>query len=141
MQPTVQDLLKKINYIEAEVEIQKQILVSIPSDQRGDMEKVIRKIAQAKNEIEQLRAEIKTVSPNEYQNILKIEKAADEFKKIAGENKFEHIENMSMLEDCSIRCKNGDEFSCLVKGRDKDGNWTVITTAGDLRQFQKDDVI
>lgn len=141
MKSTVQDLLKKINYIEAEVEIQKQILVSIPSGQREDIEKVIRKIARAKEEIKQLRDEIQTVSPAEYENMLKIEKAADEFKKIAGETKFELIENMSTVKDCSITCKNGDELSCLVKGRDEDGNWTVITTTGELLRFKKEDVV
>ncbi|EKD39250.1 MAG: hypothetical protein ACD_75C00464G0001, partial [uncultured bacterium] len=30
--PTVQDILKRINYIEADIDIQKQILFSIPSD-------------------------------------------------------------------------------------------------------------
>ncbi len=55
----IQDLLKKINYIEADIEIQKQILFSIPSDQEPEMEKTITGIAAKKEEIEILRQQIK----------------------------------------------------------------------------------
>ena len=39
--PKTEDLLKKINYIEADLEIQKQILFSIPSANKEEIEKTI----------------------------------------------------------------------------------------------------
>lgn len=137
---SVQDLLKKINYIEAEVEIQKQILFSIPSDNKEEIQQVIEKIAQAKDEISELRSQIKSISPDEYQKIIKIEETAAAFKKLAAEKKFTTVENMSTTEHCSLKLQNGEEVPCLVKASDEDGNWTVITVDGDLCHFSRDDI-
>ena len=140
MKNSVQHLLKKINYIEAEVEIQKQILFSIPSDNKKDIEEVIRKIADDKDEIVKLRKKIEINSPEEYQKILKIEKASVTFKKLAAEKNFTSIENMSTEEQCSLQLKDGDEVLCLVKAFDEEGNITAITLAGDICHFNKDEI-
>ncbi len=140
MKNTVQNLLKKINYIEAEVEIQKQILFSIPSDNKKEIEEVIHKIAQAKDEIVNLRDEIEAISPEEYQNILKIEEASAAFKQIAAEKKFTTVESMSTEGNCSIQLKDGKELACLVKASDADGNWTVITLDGDICHFSHEEI-
>lgn len=140
MNNSVQNLLKKINFIEAEVEIQKQILFSIPSDQKKEMEEVIKKIAQAKSEIEQLRAEIALASPEEYAQILKFEEATNQFKKISAKKNFQKIENMTTTDKCTLCLKGGEELTCLIKAIDEDGNWTVITIDGDIRHFDKEDV-
>ena len=137
---SVQNLLKKINYIEAEVEIQKQILFSIPSDNQEEIQKVIEKIAQAKNDINELRAQIESISPDEYQKIVKIEESAATLKKLATEKNFTTVENMSTLEHCSLKLQDGKELSCLVKACDEDGNWTVITVDGDLLHFDKNSI-
>jgi MoaA/NifB/PqqE/SkfB family radical SAM enzyme len=140
MKSSVQNLLKKINYIEAEVEIQKQILFSIPSGNEKDIEEVIEKIAHAKDEIVKLRKEIEAISPEEYQRIVKIEEASETFKKIAAEEKFTTVASMSTEEACSILLNNGKELPCLIKAKDEGGNWTVITLDGDIRQFGCDQV-
>ena len=140
MKNSVQHLLKKINYIEAEVEIQKQILFSIPADNTNDIEEVITKIANAKGQIDNLRKEIETISPQEYQKILKIEEASEAFKKIAAEKKFTTVESMSTGEKCSILLKDGKEIPCLIKATDEAGNWTVITLDGEIRHFNSDDI-
>ena len=137
---SVQHLLKKINYIEAEVEIQKQILFSLPSDQTEEMEQVVAKIAQAKEEIDVLRAEIKAASPEEYQKILKIEQAAKEFQELATKKKFTSLENMTTDQSCSIELVEGREIQCLVKACDEQGDWTIITTEGDIQTFSKDNI-
>lgn len=137
---SVQHLLKKINYIEAEVEIQKQILFSLPSDKTEEMEHVVAKIAQAKEKIAGLRAEIQAASPEEYQKILKIEQAAKEFKELATDKKFTSLENMTTDQSCSIKLVEGREIHCLVKACDDEGNWTIITTDGDIQTFSKEDL-
>ncbi len=128
-------LLKKINYIEADVEIQKQILFSIPSAQKTAMEKTISLIAARKKEIEILRQELQKLDPAEYERILKFEKAVAEFKKIAETNPFQSIVNRNVHEECALALQNGDRIECLIKAYDKSGNWTVITLEGEVKQF------
>ena len=140
MKNSVQHLLKKINYIEAEVEIQKQILFSIPSDNKKDIEEVIQKIAYAKDEIVKLRREIEAISPDEFQKILKIEEAAAAFKKLVAEKKFTSVENMSTEGQCSIQLKDGNEVPCLIKASDETGNLTVITLDGDVCHFTSEEI-
>lgn len=48
MSQHVQELLKRINYIEADMEIQRQILCSIPTADTKEMEKTIKTIAKKK---------------------------------------------------------------------------------------------
>ena len=95
MTKTVQDLLKKINYIEAEVEIQKQILYSIPSTERDEIEKVLKTIAAAKEDIGILRSEIEQIDPEEFQKLARIEESVAAFKKISSEKEFSTIESMT----------------------------------------------
>jgi len=140
MKNSVQNLLKRINYIEAEVEIQKQILFSIPSDNKKDIEEVIQKIAHSKDEIVKLREKIEAISPEEYHKILKIEEASSAFKKIAAEKKFTAVESMSTEENCSILLKDGKELPCLIKATDAAGNWTVITLDGDICHFSHEEI-
>lgn len=140
MENSVQHLLKKINYIEAEVEIQKQILFSIPSDNKNDIEEVISKIADAKDEIVKLRQQIEKISPEDYQHILKIEAASTAFREIAADKKFTSVENMTTEEKCSVRLKSGKEIPCLIKATDEEGNLTVITLDGDICQIGAEDI-
>ena len=128
-------LLKKINYIEADVEIQKQILFSIPSAQKSDIEKTISLIAARKREIEILRQELKELDPTEYDRILKFEDAVAEFKKIAVNTPFQSIINRNVFEKCALALQDGNEVECLIKACDTDGNWTLITMSGEVRQF------
>ncbi len=134
-QPTSQDLLKKINYIEADIEIQKQILFSIPSSEKTEMEKCIRFIADKKREIASLQQQIKKIDPDEYQRIMVFEEALNQFKKISGENHMESIVSRNIDEECVLNLKDGTSIDCLIKGCDRDGNWAVITIAGKTIQF------
>ena len=136
----VQHLLRKINYIEAEVEIQKQILFSIPAEDTEEIERIVAKIAQAKEEIDSLRAQIKDVSPEEHRKILTIEKAVSQFKSLANTTTFTSVESMTNDQHCSIQLLAGDNVSCLVKARDEQGNWTIITTEGEIQKFTKDEI-
>jgi chromosome segregation ATPase len=132
MQNSIRNILKKIAYIEADIEIQKQILFSIPSHQEKEIEDVLKKIKSAKVEIQRLRATIAEISPQEHQKLLAIEEAVTTFKKLAAEKQFTKIESMATQPECSITYGNGEKQFCLAKACDADGNWTIITTEGQI---------
>lgn len=133
--PKTQALLKKINYIEADLDIQKQILFSIPSAEKAEIEKAIVLIAARKKEIETLRQELHELDPAEYERILAFEVAVDKFKKIAAETPFQSIINRNINEECALALQNGEQLQCLIKACDENGNWTVITLNGEIKQF------
>ena len=95
MNQQVQDLLKKITYIDADIEIQKQILFSIPSTDRKEMERVVAIIATHKEEIKSLQLKLKEISPQDHETIMNLEAAVSEFKKIASEKKFTSMKNVA----------------------------------------------
>ncbi|MFH0781952.1 MAG: hypothetical protein V2B20_08370 [Pseudomonadota bacterium] len=138
--PKVQDLLKKINYIEADIEIQKQILFSIPSDQKAEMEKSVSIIAAKRKEIETLRQEIREIDPAEYERILIFEKAINEFKQLAATRKFSSIIGRNINEACQLALNHDEAAECLIKACDADGNWTIITLDGEIRHFEQAEV-
>ena len=133
--PKTEALLKKINYIEADVEIQKQILFSIPSDRQEEMEATVSLIAARKKEIEVLRQELKRHDPQEFARIVLFENAVTEFRKIAQDTPFQSIINRNVNEECSLALKSGVRAECLIKACDHHGNWTIITLEGEIQQF------
>lgn len=133
--PTTQDLLKRINYIEADIDIQKQILYSIPSDQTAEMEKTITLIAAKKREIETLRQQIQESDPKEHARIVALEKTIAEFKQLATTKKFTSITGRNINEQCFLAFYDGSTVECLIKACDDNGDWTVITLDGELKQF------
>jgi len=135
MTATVQDILKKINYIEADLEIHKQILFAIPSAESQAMERTIRLIAEKTAEIEVLRGEIKAIDPEEYQRILDLEGVIGEFRALAASKGFTSIVGRNVDEPCSLRLQGSPPIECLVKACDAAGSWTIITLDGQLRHF------
>ena len=73
MSSRTKEILQKINFIEADMELHKQILVSIPSDNKAQMEEIIEKISDLKKQINDLRQEIKKTDKDEYDKIIAIE--------------------------------------------------------------------
>ena len=140
MSISTQDLLKKINYIEADIEIHKQILFSIPSDNRQEIEKILKVIAGKKEEINLLRQEIKEIDPEEDRWITVFENAVNDFKKIAADKKFQSIVSRNVNEPCSLSLTNKTELECLIKACDENGDWTIITLGGEIKYFEKDAV-
>lgn len=130
-----QDLLKKINYIEADIEIQKRILFSTPADQRAEMEKSVALIAAKRAEIETLRQQIKVNDPAEFERILVFENAINEFKRLASTRKFISITGKNIDESCSLALHSTAAVECLLKACDGDGNWTIITLDGEIRHY------
>jgi rRNA-processing protein FCF1 len=138
MKATVEDLLKKINYIEADVEIHKQILFSIPSADTAAMEETIRLIADKKAEIKDLRRQISALNPEEYKRILRFEEVLAEFKTLAATRNFTAIIGKNVNEPCALQLKGDAPIECLVKACDAAGSWTIITHDGQLRHFTAD---
>lgn len=133
--PKTQALLKKINYIEVDVEIQKQILFSIPSNQQKEMETTLSLIATKKKEIEALRQELHKHDPEEFAQIVRFENAVAEFRKIAQKKPFQSIINRNVNEECFLSLHNGAKVDCLIKACDHEGSWTIITINGEIKQF------
>jgi hypothetical protein len=138
MTATVADLLKKINYIEADVEIHRQILFSIPSAETKAMEETIRLIAGKKEEIEELRRQINVLDPEEYKRILRFEEVLGEFKALAATRNFTNIIGKNVNESCALKLKGEAPIECLVKACDAAGSFTIITLDGQLRHFAAD---
>lgn len=135
-----QDLLRKINFIEVDVEIQKQILFSIPSDQTDEMEKIITLIAEKNREIEKLREKIKSLDPEEYKRIIVFEKAINTFRELAAKTDFQSIVSREMGGECILEVKDSTNIECLIKACDAQGNWAIITLDGELQQYNRDQV-
>ncbi len=140
MSQTTQNILKKINYIEADLEIHKQILFSIPSDNRQEIEKILQSIADKKEEIALLVGEIQKADPEGYNQIVVFEKAVNTFKKIGEEKKFQSIVSRNIDEDCALSLADNTEIECLIKACAENGDWTIITLEGKIRNFAKNDV-
>ncbi|MFN2355090.1 MAG: hypothetical protein ABR512_11270 [Desulfopila sp.] len=140
MHSKAQDILRKISYIEADLEIQKQILVSIPSDKKTEIEEVIGKIAKFKKEIETLRQTLQQESPQHYDTVRAIEQSIADFQKIIAKKKISSIESLSTNPNCSIHLQGGDTIACLVKACDEQGNWTIVTSTGEIRTISHREV-
>ncbi len=135
-----QDILKKINYIEVDMDIQKQILFSIPSADKAEIEKTMNVIAGKKEEINKLRQELQTVAPEEYERILTFEKASLEFRALAAEKQFKEISSFDGTTACEISLKTGKVTNCLVKAMDATGDWTIMTLDGEIKTFAADEI-
>jgi hypothetical protein len=129
-------MLQKISFIEADIEIHRQILVAIPSDQVAEMEKTIAAIADKKNAIATLREEIRRNDPDTHDRIVALEKVSAEFRRRAATGAFvEVISGFQGGDDALLTLADGSSCPCLVKARDAQGNWTVITPDGEMKQF------
>jgi len=135
---TAQDILRKINYIEADMNIQKQILFSIPSAEKQEMEKILKVIAEQKQKIDALRQEMKAAAPDEYEKILIFEKAAQKFKALAAKKQFKEITTFDGTTPCIVSLKDGTIVDCLVKAQDDAGDWTAMTLDGTIQIFPAD---
>ncbi len=140
MNKMVQDILKKINYIEADLEIHKQILFSTPSSDTEELERIVAEIASKKEQINALRLKIQEISPEEYNNILVLENAVTAFREIAGKRELKFIKEKKIDEDCLLALKNNTQIPCLVKACDKDGEWIIITIKGEIKQYSQTEV-
>ncbi len=135
MSDRVKTLLQQINFIEIDMDMQKQILVSIPSDAKAEIEATILKIAEMKKQVEELRNRIKEADEDEYNKMVAIERAADEFKRIAKTKKFTLVNTLNESGECYITLTDGTRMDCLVAAREENGNWTILTLDGETKEY------
>jgi hypothetical protein len=135
MTETVKGLLQKINFIETDMDLHKQILVSIPSDDKTEIERVIKQIASQKGQIEDLRLRIKDLDEDEYNKIIAIEKGVHDFKQVSRDKKYILVNNLNESGECYITLNDGTRLDCLVAAKEENGNWTILTIAGETKEY------
>jgi len=135
MSSAIKGILQKINFIETDMELHKQILVSIPSDNTAEIQTTISRIADKKQQINELRHQIKKIDEDEYNKIIAIEKAARIFRQIAREKTFVQVNTLNESGDCFVKLNDGTRLECLVTAKEENGNWTVLTLEGETREY------
>ena len=135
MSAMIKGLLQKINFIETDMDLHKQILLSIPSKNKIEIETTIKKIANQKKQINVLRQEIKKIDENEYDKIIAIEKAAEKFRQISKDKKFVQVNTLNESGVCFITLNDGTRIDCLVAAKEENGNWTVLTLEGETKEY------
>ncbi len=137
MSTEIKGLLQKINFIETDMDLHKQILFSIPSAEKKQIETIVSKIADQKQQIKRLRQQIKNADEDEYNRIIAIEKAAQIFRQIAKDKKFVQVNTLNESGVCFITFNDGTRLDCLVKAKEENGNWTVLTLEGETKEYPK----
>lgn len=135
MSNQVKALLQKINFIETDMELHRQILFSIPSDKKEEMEKTMNVIAGMKEQIQDLRLKIREIDETEYNRIIAIEQAAETFKRLAREKKFVRVNTLNETGECFVTLNDGTRMDCLVAAQEENGNWTLMTLEGETKEF------
>jgi len=135
MSGKIKGLLQKINFIETDMELHKQILTTLPSDNKTEMEIIITRIAEQKQQINDLRQQIKQTDEDEYNKIIAIEKAAQAFRQMAKDKQFVQVNTLNESGVCFITLNDGTRLDCLVTAKEENGNWTVLTLAGETREY------
>ncbi|MBF0201582.1 MAG: hypothetical protein HQK66_09775 [Desulfamplus sp.] len=140
MKQEVVHILKKIHYIEADMEIQKQILHSIPSANIPDIEKTLQAIAGLKKQVTMLKADIEKVDPDAYGYITKLEEAMISLRKIMHNKKFSDITTWQPDTPCVVALKSGERLNCLIKASQENGGLLVVTFDGTTREITPEEM-
>ncbi|MCG8614942.1 MAG: hypothetical protein MI802_01890 [Desulfobacterales bacterium] len=135
MKDRVKGLLQKINFIETDMDLQKQILFSIPSDEKDEIKKVMSVIARQKGEIHELRQRIKEIDEDEYNRIITLEQATEKFRQLSRDKKFVQVNTLNEEGECYITLNEGSRIDCLVAAKDESGDWTVLTIDGETKEY------
>ena len=117
------------------MELHKQILFSIPSENKAEMETVVNTIAAQKQQISDLRDQIKEMDMDEYNKIIAIEQAAERFRQISKDKKFDQVSTLNEDRQCFITFNDGTRLDCLVAAKEENGNWTVLTIEGETKEI------
>ena len=131
----IKELLQKINFAESDMEMQKQILFSTPSDNRAQIEEIVEKIAGLKQQIVGLREEIKKTDKGEYDKIIAIESGTKKFQELSKDKKYIEVNTLNELGECFITLNEGTRIDCLVTAKEENGNWTVLTLEGEAKEY------
>jgi len=131
----IKELLQTINFVETDMELQKQILFSIPSDNQKEIKKHIENIAGLKQQITDLRQKIKKIDKNEYDKIITIENGTKKFQELSQNKKYVHVTTLNETGECFITLNDGTRIDCLVAAKEENENWTILTLEGEAKEF------
>ena len=136
----VKTILQKINFIETDMEIHRQILVSIDPQDRDQIRDVVGKIAGMKARIQELKQDILNHDPDEYQAMMKIETAVSQFKEQSRNKTFSRVKTLNETGECRLVLDDGQVMDCLVAAQENNGNWMVLTLEGLTMELASDRV-
>jgi hypothetical protein len=135
MSARLQAIYQKIHFLERDIELHKQILATIPSADRDGIEETINKIAGMKRQLTGLKESIAAVDPDEYRRLQKLEEETARFKNLAAEKPLQEVYTLDQCRVCALRLRDGSELDCLVAARRQDGDWLVLSLAGECREL------
>ncbi len=141
MAQSVEQVLQKISFIEQDIELHKSILVSIPKDQEGEMEKVIGKIKQMKDRVQELKGSIAEIDPEVHAHILQLEEGTRKFQEVIKSRELRQVITLDQAGECRVDLVDGRQFECLVKAMDEKGNWTALTLDGEVLEFGVEEIM
>jgi hypothetical protein len=94
-------------------------------------------IAEQKQQVRDLRREIKRKDQAAYDRILAIEKGTEMFKTMAQDKQFDRVDTPDDSGACKITLSDGTDVDCLVAAREENGDWMILTRDGEVKQFPK----
>ena len=141
MSEKVEQVLQKIHFIERDIELHKNILVTIPEDQQEEMEKVIREIVRMNERVDELKRSIAELDPAVHAHILKLEEGTRKFQELAATKNFQQVVTLDQSGECRVDLVDGTQVECLVKALDDRGGWTGLTHDGEVMEFSAAEVM
>lgn len=141
MQEKVEQVLQKIHFIERDIELHKNILVSIPADQPGEMERVIGEIARMKSRVDELKGSIAELDPETHAQVLSLEMGTRKFQEASKGRNLQQVYTLDQLHECVINLVDGRQVECLVKAVDAGGSWLGLTREGEVVEYGPEEVM
>lgn len=137
----VTEVMRRITFLEKDLELRKHILRATPTGDEAQSRETLAIIADIKEKIEACRQEIKALDPEEYHRMIRFEEAAVTFKEHAKGREFVTVIDLNTHHECRIETVEGKGIDCLVKAQDTGGEWLVMTVEGDVILFSPDQVV
>ncbi|MFV0438360.1 MAG: hypothetical protein ACK5PS_13345 [Desulfopila sp.] len=137
----VEQVLQKIHFIERDIELHRNILMSVADDDRKEMERVIGEIARMKGRVEELKGSIAELDPEVHGQVLQLEEGTRKFQQLARERAFQMVFTLDQLGECVINLVDGSQVECLVKAVDERGAWVGLTHHGEVVEFSAKEVM
>lgn len=137
----VEQVLQKISFMEKDIELHKNILVSLKEHQNDEMEEVIRKIVEMKERVDELKKSIAEIDPDVHGQIMKLEEGTAKFKNTVEARNLHQVVTLDQAGECRIDLLDGRQFECLVKALDDAGNWIGLTHDGEVLEFAAEEVM
>ena len=141
MSEKVEQILQKIHFIERDIELHKNILMSLAEDQHDEMERVVREIARMKERVADLKGSIAEIAPEVHAQVMLLEEGTKKFQELARGKKFQQVYTLDQLGECVINLIDGSQIECLVKALDERGGWAGLTVNGEVVEYGCEEVM